>query len=88
MTTVERALQAGKQLVAAARRGGRPIVDLGAGHAESSVISSAVDLRPPPSPELIDLAVRAADVARTIDLAPVEARCRTDADLAHVAARF
>lgn len=41
-----------------------------------SVISSAVDLLPRPTPELIRLALEASSAADTIDLAEVAGRCR------------
>jgi len=44
-------------------------------HAELSVISSAVDLLPPPDDFLLDLFICAADKARNIDLSWIEQRC-------------
>jgi len=44
-------------------------------HAELSVISSAVDLLPPPDNFLLDLFICATQKARSIDLAWIEERC-------------
>ena len=44
-------------------------------HAELSVISSAVDLLPPPDDFLLDLFICATEKARSIDLAWIEERC-------------
>jgi len=53
-------------------------------HSELSVISSADDLEPGPTPYLIDLLLDAARQASAIDLTPVVHRCRTPEDARYV----
>jgi len=53
-------------------------------HSELSVISSADDLHPGADDLLLDLLIEAAGRARSIDLSPVTARCRTEEDATYV----
>jgi len=69
--------------VAALRLQRRP-ADVGARHAEWSVISSADDLVPPPSATLLDIAIEAIQKTRGLDPAALERRCSTAEDLMYV----
>lgn len=58
----------------------RPSVGIGARQAEWSVIASADDLVPAPSPWLVDFGLRAADAARQVELERIEALLPLDED--------
>lgn len=58
-------------------RGQLPDPPVTARHAEWSIISSADDLYVRPTHELVDILLRAADTARTLQLTDVAARCRS-----------
>ena len=58
--------------------------DIGARHAEWSIISSADDLVPRPSEHLLDLAVEVIQRTRRVDTIELEGRCSTSDDLTYV----
>lgn len=58
----------------------RKPIDVGAEHAEISVISTAHDLRPEPSPALLDLAVRAVTATMEMNTETIAQRCQSADD--------
>jgi len=58
--------------------------DIGARHAEWSIISSADDLVPGPSEYLLDVAVEAIQRTRVVDVSALVSRCTTDQDRTYV----
>lgn len=58
--------------------------EIGARHAEWTIISSADDLQPPPSGYLLDIATEAIQATRQVDVSSLESRCSGSEDQTYV----